>query len=169
MVILRVEKRFGRTYIVQKIGSQKVLRINNRTDQIQSISGEGGTGLYYDEMADVVPKTAKEVLILGLGGGTVARRLREEGYQGRIIGVENDPVVIELSYLYFDYQFVDEVIEADAKKFCRFSEDLFDCVIDDVYVNSEQKVHVDAGRIVRRGGLLISNNFPQKGISVVCM
>jgi len=169
MQTLRAERRNGKTYLVQRIGKNLVLRINNRTDEIQSITGEGPTGMYYDDMADAVPKNAKEVIILGLGGGTVARRLRELGYKNRIIGVENDPVVIEFGILYFDYEYVDDIIEADAVKYCRFSEEIFDCVIDDVYVNSSQRVNVSASNILRPGGTLIRNKFPEKGIEIVCM
>jgi len=168
-MIIRAEKRNGRTYIVQRTQQGVVLRINNRTDQIQSIKNVGPTGYYYDDIAEAVPKDAESVCILGIGGGTAARRLREIGYQGKIIGVDSDEFVLELAALYFDLDCVNEVICMDAREFCRFHEYKYDCVVDDVFVNSEQKVKVWAENIVKHGGTLISNNFPQSGVTVrVC-
>jgi len=158
-MIIRAEKRAGKTYIVERTVKGTVLKINNR-NEIQSIKTQGETGYYYDEIAGLVTNKQWTVCILGAGGGTVARVLKDFGHRGCITGIEIDPFVIELGFLYFDAEKYDELIECDAKFFCRYTERMFDVVVDDVYVNSDQKVRVWAERIVRPGGLLITNEFP---------
>jgi len=167
MVILSVKKN-GRVYTVERLRPGfTVLRVNRHTE-VQSVKCIGPTGLYYDEIAKTVPSYAKNVCILGLAGGTIARRLRERGWQGTITGVENDETMIEIGNLYFDLNTVDEIICEDARNFCRYSGRLFDCVIDDLYVNSNQRVRVDCSMITKAGGLVIRNKWPDSGIETIC-
>jgi len=165
---LFVEKKNGRHYGVIKKGANVFLQINHR-QETQSVSGTGPTGLYYDEMAAIVQGFATgqsvSVCVLGAGGGTVARRIRELDVPGTIVGIESDRKIIELGFQFFDLWAFDEVIEADARKFCRFSERFFDVVIDDVFIDSNKKVDVEAKKILREGGILIRNNFPLQGVT----
>jgi len=168
MILFSVKKN-GRTYTVEKITTDRtVLRINHRPE-IQSMKNIGPTGLYYDEIADAVSKESQSVCILGLAGATIARRLKETGYQGKITGVESDETMIEIAAKYFDLDSVHEIILQDARKFCRFTKRKFDCVIVDLYINGSQKVKVSPERLVNKGGKIIYNNFPYQGIEVVCM
>lgn len=73
----------------------------------------------------------ERILILGLGGGTVAKLLRKKYPKARIVGVEIDPIMIELGekYLNLGNYGVDIKIQ-DAKKF-KFRK--YDLVITDTY------------------------------------
>jgi len=165
---LFVEKKNGRHYGVIKKGAYVFLQINHR-QETQSVSGTGPTGLYYDEMAAIVQGFAAgkpvSVCVLGAGGGTVARRIRELDVAGTIVGIESDRTIIQLGFEFFDLWAFDEVIQADARKFCRFSERIFDVVIDDVFIDSNKKVKVEAESILRKGGILVQNNFPLQGVT----
>ena len=73
----------------------------------------------------------KSILILGLGGGTLAKLLRKKYPNAKITGVEIDPIMIELGkkYLELDKCNVDIKI-VDTNKF-KFDE--YDLVIVDMY------------------------------------
>lgn len=78
-----------------------------------------------------IPNTIYDILILGLGGGTLAKLLRKKYPNAKITGVEIDPIMIELGkkYLDLDKYNIDIKIE-DTNKF-KFGE--YDLVIVDMY------------------------------------
>ncbi len=73
----------------------------------------------------------QNILILGLGGGTLAKLLRKKYPNAKITGVEIDPIMIELGkkYLDLDKYNIDIKIQ-DARKF-KFGK--YDLVIVDMY------------------------------------
>lgn len=82
----------------------------------------------------------QSVLILGLGGGTVAKLIRKNWPEAKIIGVDIDPIMIELGkkYLELDKYNVDIKI-ADALYFLTHHSSLtsYDLVVVDLY-NGDQ-------------------------------
>lgn len=79
----------------------------------------------------------KDILILGLGGGTVAKLLRKKYPSAKITGVEIDPIMIELGKKYLDldkYNInikimnANKFLPAQAGKF-----GLYDLVVVDMY------------------------------------
>lgn len=81
------------------------------------------------------PLAIKSCLILGLGGGTLAKLLRKKYPEAKIVGIEIDPIMIELGkkYLDLDKYNVDIKIQ-DVNKF-KFEK--YDLVIVDLYNGSE--------------------------------
>jgi len=77
----------------------------------------------------------RNILILGLGGGTVAKLLRKKYPKAKIVGVEIDPVMIELGkkYLNLDKYNIDFKI-TDATKI-KIKE--YDLVIVDMYLGDK--------------------------------
>ena len=75
-------------------------------------------------------------LILGLGGGTVAKLIRKNWPNVKITGVEIDPVMIELGtrYLALDTSKT-KIVISDAYDFCETS--AYDLVIVDIYCGDE--------------------------------
>jgi len=76
-------------------------------------------------------------LILGLGGGTVAKLIRKNWKEAKITGIDIDPVMVELGkkYLEFDDKKV-KIIIADAFNFNRqsaISNQHFDLIVVDLY------------------------------------
>lgn len=83
----------------------------------------------------------QSILILGLGGGTVAKLLRKKYPNAKITGVEIDPIMVELGkkYLCLDKHNIDIKIE-DAGKFLPAQagkSGLYDLVIVDLYNGDE--------------------------------
>lgn len=76
----------------------------------------------------------KEILILGLGGGSVAKVLRGRSKKTRITGVEIDPLMVNFgkNYLGLDNSKVKIEID-DAKKWLLENKKKFDLIIVDVY------------------------------------
>lgn len=76
----------------------------------------------------------KEVLILGLGGGTVAKLINKKWPEAKITGVEIDPVIIKLGekYLDLDTKTVDVKI-GDVFDFLKKVKENFDLIIVDLY------------------------------------
>ena len=75
------------------------------------------------------------VLILGLGGGTVAHLISRSLKPSKIVGVEADPVVAEVGQKYFDFGEIKglEVVVEDACKFLKKDTGQYDFVVVDTY------------------------------------
>ncbi len=138
--------------------------------------GSATTGSVWDAIAAPVlalsPGSRRRVLLLGLGGGSVARIVRALAPEAQIVGVELDPVVIRLAKRWFDLDELDlELVVGDALEFLRQEERRFDIVLEDVFVGRGDEVHKPgwipdpglelAAARVRRGGLLVSNTIDE--------
>ncbi len=78
---------------------------------------------------------AKSVLILGLGGGTVAKLILKNWPDAKITGVDIDPVIVELGQKYLGLNVEDiDIRIGDAKEFISGK---FDLVIVDLYNGDE--------------------------------
>jgi spermidine synthase len=102
---------------------------------VQSISPEDGlsVGGYWAEMVphDEPPRSA---LILGLGGGTVARLLQARWGNVRIIGVDDDAAILETASAagWLPAGGV-EIVMADAFEYVQLCEQRFDYVAVDLF------------------------------------
>ena len=78
----------------------------------------------------------KEILILGVAGGSVIKTLKDEiKFSGHITGVEIDPVAVEISNTYFglaDYKDVEIVID-DAFEYVLRTRKKYDLIIIDIF------------------------------------
>src|SRR5688572_9092454 len=83
----------------------------------------------------------RSVLILGLGGGTVARQLRAFIPDVRIVGVEIDKGVVDAAttHLHLGEAGV-EVHVGDAYDFLAGADDKFDAVVDDLFLSGATDV-----------------------------
>lgn len=114
------------------------------------------------------------ILMLGLGGGTVARQLRRFLPDVRLVGVEIDPGVVDVArrHLHLDDSDV-EVHVADAYAWLAGSDERFDVVIDDLFLTGATDVvrsrvpEGDTLALVRRrvavGGLVVANLITDTG------
>ncbi|MBJ77548.1 MAG: hypothetical protein CMJ98_11130 [Planctomycetes bacterium] len=110
------QSEYQRLAVLQDVdGGQRRLVANEALDSFQSVwsaqTGLLGGGQYYDYFALPAwwaePQERWDVLILGMGAGTAVRVLEgalPNGVELCSIGVEIDPVVVELGELYFELQ-----------------------------------------------------------------
>jgi len=81
-------------------------------------------------------KSMKNILILGLGGGSVAKTLVNEiGFDGEIIGVEYDPVMIGVSKMFFELDKISslKIQQADALSYIKNNSQPTDLIIVDIF------------------------------------
>mgnify|MGYP001601230053 FL=1 len=80
----------------------------------------------------------RDILILGLGGGTLAKLLRKKYPNAKITGIEIDPIMIELGkkYLDLDKYNIDIKIQ-DAFKFLEKNTKKYDLIIVDTYLGDK--------------------------------
>ncbi len=101
--------------------------------QAEGLTQSGGIveSIWKSTLKKVKYGEIKSILILGLGGGTLAKLLRKKYPNAKITGVEIDPIMIELGkkYLELDKYNIDIKI-ADTNKF-KLGE--YDLVIVDMY------------------------------------
>ncbi len=123
-------------------------------------------------------KQVEEVLILGLGGGTVAGLVREYWPEARITGVDLDPIMVELGrrYLGLDKYNVNVVI-GDAFDFLKnmkheirnskrkilntkfkILNSKYDLVLVDLYIGSEYPKKFEEEEFIKRTKLVLKQN-----------
>lgn len=133
----------GNISVVKSLAFGTYLSVGNLTQ-----SG----GVVYEIWNKTIKKLKKEklkvksCLILGLGGGSVARIVRNYWQDCSIIGVDIDPLMVSLGkkYLNLDKYKTDVVID-DAKNFLKKSKKKFDLICIDLYVgdNFPKKFETD--------------------------
>ncbi len=134
--------------------------------------GSAVTGPVWDALAAPLlllpPEQRRHILVLGLGGGSVARVARALAPQAHIVGVERDGEVIRMARRWFDLDALGvEVIDADARALLVHEQRRFDAVLEDVFVGRGDAVCKPhwlprpglkmATRCLTPGGLLVSN------------
>jgi spermidine synthase len=149
------------------------LRVDGTLASNHPAEGEG-TGPVWDALALPVlalpPERRRSALILGLGGGSVARVLRALAPQGRIVGVEIDREVVAAARAHLGLDALGvEVVIADALAALRAERRRFDLVIEDVFIGATRDVRKPQGfpepvlALARRrlapGGLLVCNTI----------
>lgn len=118
---------------------------------------------------------AKKVLILGLGGGTVARQITVKWPGVAIVGVEIDPVIVKLGKNYFGLdeipglEIVIEEATAWVEKTAKEREK-FDLVIIDTYLEDEMPQNCQKPaffntikKIIAKNGVVVFNQLLVKG------
>ena len=85
-----------------------------------------------------LPTWPKNVLVLGVAGGTAIHQLCKMHSLEQIVGIELDPTHVQLAKDYFqlDYKML-ALVQADARNWLETCHDKFDYIIDDVFIHSE--------------------------------
>ena len=126
------------TVYVEDEGGHRLLRLNHSKAGFHSIQARAGllTGIYYDALY-LAPLMAsgRNILILGMGGGTTVRGYREFYPGARLTAVEIDPLVVRVAHEYMGvHDGPDlEVHVADARPFLAGGTETFDVVEIDVF------------------------------------
>jgi spermidine synthase len=134
--------------------------------------GSHVTGGVWDALAAPVlllpPAQRRSLLVLGLGGGSVARVLRALAPDARIVGVERDRGVLRAARRGLGLGALGvEVVEADARAYLARLRQRFDLIVEDLFVGRGRDVHkppwlagpalAQLAQRLAPGGLLVSN------------
>lgn len=134
------------------------------------------TGSVWDAIAAPVlalpPQRRREILILGVAGGSAARVVRAIAPEAHIVGVELFQDVIDAAREHFDLDSLGlDLVVADALDFLREDDRRFDLILEDVFVGVGRSVHKPGwlpapGHELARarlapGGLLVSNTLDE--------
>jgi spermidine synthase len=138
--------------------------------------GEIATHCVWDAIAAPIlwlpPQRRRRILILGLGGGSVARLARALAPDAEIVGVELDAEVVRLARSHLDLDALDLQVEiADALGWLEQATGRFDAILEDVFIGRGDDVHKPdwipepAHRLARarlsKGGVLVSNTLDE--------
>jgi spermidine synthase len=138
--------------------------------------GEVATRCVWDAIAAPIlwlaPRRRRRILILGLGGGSVARLVRALAPEAEIVGVELDREVVRLARAHLDLDEIGMRIEiADALRWLESDRTRYDAIFEDVFVGAGDDVHkpawlpepghrLAAARLAS-GGVLVSNTLDE--------
>lgn len=116
-------------------GHLKVVRTFGMGNYIQAegLTQSGGIveSIWKSTLKQIKENEINSILILGLGGGTLAKLLRKKYPNAKITGVEIDPLMIELGRKYLDLDKYDIDIKIEDTNKFKFDE--YDLVIVDMY------------------------------------
>jgi spermidine synthase len=139
------------------------------------------TGSVWDALAAplvLLPAARRRnVLVLGLGGGSVARVVRALAPAARIVGVEKNREVLGAARRWLELDALGvEVVEADAREYLARARRRFDVIVEDVFVGRGRAVHKPAWlpapglelarRRLARRGLLVSNTIDESSATL---
>ena len=160
---------------VRKSGDGLALRVEG-TFASWYRPGSEVTGSVWDAIAAPVlalpEKRRKEILILGVAGGSAARVVRAIAPDAHITGVELFQDVIDAAREHFDLDALKlDLVIADALDFLQDDKRRFDLILEDIFVGvgrSEHKPgwlphpgHELAKARLKPGGLLVSNTLDE--------
>lgn len=134
-VTRRFSSEINGTLEVTFINGKKVLDSENANysyGQLQKVLEFG--------LAQVDLKTVKNILLLGMGGGSIIHSLRDNfGYNGSITAIEIDPKVIEIAGKEFGIAESQNqhIIQGDAFQYVENCKDAFQLIIVDLFIDTE--------------------------------
>ncbi len=138
--------------------------------------GEIATHCVWDAIAAPIlwlsPSRRRRILILGLGGGSVARLARALAPDAEIVGVEFDPEVVRLARAHLELDRLDVRVEiADALAWLKTAKGRFDVILEDIFIGHGDDVHKPdwipepGHRLARarlaKGGVFVSNTLDE--------
>lgn len=125
------KSKFNRSIkVVRSLGFGTYIQVNNLTQ-----SGGIVEEFWNETLRKIKKEKINSVLILGLGGGTVAKLIKKYWPESEITGVEIDPVMIELGNRYL--RLGDSKTKIVIQDAYNFNSGGFDLVVVDIYCGSE--------------------------------
>lgn len=145
--------------VIKSIGFGTYIQVNGLTQ-----SGGVVESIWRETLKRIKIKKLENILILGLGGGTVAKLLRKKYPNSKLTGIEIDPLMIELGNKYLKLEKSNiKVLIQDAYK---FNKGKFDLIIVDIYCGSEFPKKFEGeiflknvNNLLSKGGVVIFNRL----------
>jgi spermidine synthase len=156
---------------VERTRNGRALRING-TFASWYQPGTAITDSVWDALAApllLLPRARRrQLLILGLGGGSAARVARALAPRAKITGVELDPKVVCAARRWFDLDELGvEVVQSDALQYLERTGKRFDVILEDIFIGTRCSIRKPdwlpkpglalAARRLKPGGVLASN------------
>lgn len=121
----------GDIKVIRSLGFGTYIQVNGLTQ-----SGGVVESIWKETLKKIKKEKINKVLILGLGGGTVAKLAKKYWPKSEITGVEIDPVMVELGGKYLGLTDTKVIIQ-DAYGFIKKNAEIYDLVIVDLYVGDK--------------------------------
>jgi predicted membrane-bound spermidine synthase len=141
-VLVSVETDYQWARVEQLEHGVRLLKLNEGLDSFHSVYDPRTvlTGRYFDAfllpvlMTPADPEGRRRILVVGLGGGTMARQIHATDPDLEVVGIEIDPVLVDLGrdWLGFDDEMA-EVRLLDGRMALRLSEERWGTVLIDAY------------------------------------
>ncbi len=178
-VVYSAESQYNGLIEVLEKGEDRYLVVN-KVHQSVSHNSPPAKRRYWGRVVEILQKTEpnlKNILILGLGGGTLSHLIHNAFPNVTITSVDIDPVMIDIALKYFDVGEIPNhyIISADA---CRvvveptiygLNKSMFQAIIVDIYLGEEFPDLGDSGNflsalksLVIPGGLILINRIYTK-------
>jgi SAM-dependent methyltransferase len=161
--------------VVRRVRGDVELRVEGTLASVYRPQGRTLTGVVWWALAAPVllfpaSRGRPRVLLLGLGGGSVARALRALAPAARLVGVERDREVLRLARRHLGLGSLGlEAVQGDALEFLRRERRRYDLIVEDLFVGPSRSVRKPEwllgegyrliGRRLRPGGVVVSNTI----------
>lgn len=142
--------------------------------QAQGLTQSGGIveTIWKGTLSKVKNVSPKNCLVLGYGGGTVARLISRRWPYTKITGVDNDPEIVDLGQKYLESFKKTDVYIKDAGEFLKVNRDKYDLIIVDLYkgANLPSKFKTEAfyqltAKRLSKGGVAVFNSLSLRKMS----
>lgn len=175
-IIFEAESKYNGKIEVWQVGKNKKIKVDH-FEQSVSHTSQSVNRLVWGKAVEVLKEQMpdlKSVLVLGLGGGTMAHLISGAFNQPQIVSVDIDPVMIDIARQFFDVDSIPNhrIVEADAMRVViepetfDLTEHMFDVVLVDIYQGEKFPDLGKSGnfiaavkKMVRPGGLVIFNRI----------
>ncbi len=166
--LLRKDTQYHRV-IVTEDATQRHLRFDRSNQSAMNLDDPYETSFAYPNylhLALAAKPDAHSVLVVGLGGGSLVKRMWRDYPQMEIDAVEIDSFVIDVAYDYFELPRDDRitVIAEDGRRFLNASEKRYDIIVVDAYYADAIPSHLTTEEFFREadkhlvpGGVLAYN------------
>ena len=147
----------GKIQVIRTLGLGTCLKVDNLTQSGGIVDG------FWRQLLGRVKKEKREVkdcLVLGLGGGSAAMRVKALWPQAEVTGVDVDPLMIKLGRKYLGLTGVKVVIE-DASNFtinAHRKSQKYDLILVDVYLGSDYPPEFERDVFLNRIKSLLTPN-----------
>ncbi|MBE0476999.1 MAG: fused MFS/spermidine synthase [Coriobacteriia bacterium] len=152
-IVFRTDSQYHRIAVTDLDGVRSLRFDDSRQSAVDLTDGYTSDILYPDylHLALAAKPDARRVLVLGLGGGVLAKRMLRDYPEVTIDAVEIDPVVVEVARRYFGLP-EDErlgVHVSDARRFVATAEGAYDIVVVDAYYADSLPFHLTTAEFFR--------------------
>jgi SAM-dependent methyltransferase len=164
-VVDRAQSLYGLVEVIyQQRGNVRLLRADHSIIGAQFLSDRSPAFSFVHllEAVRFLRPSAKDMLQLGLGIGSLPEALRPRGITTDV--VEIDPAVVRFARRYFGFETKGDVFEEDARTFLRRTDRRYDVVVHDTFTGGTTPEHLLSLEVIRRihgllrpGGVLALN------------